>query len=151
VVTSEHIKTLNKLQTLAMQLVKELSSFKSALEEPTPAPTPALEPTTAEQINRLSVELKDQIRAEVRAALNGAATPKAKRPTPRQWTLDEKRRILHEAATAKGKWGGVQRVQDKYGISSAHLVQWRDQLANAAKVSTRRGTKDASTSRRSEP
>lgn len=134
-VNTDTVKMIDKLHTQAVELARQLGALKASLvaaaQTPTPKPVVA-KAKPAAAVGLLPAELKAQIKAELLAELKKG--PKVKRPTPRQWSMEEKRKILHEAAGAKSQWGGVQRVMNKYGISSAHLVQWRDQVKAAARA-----------------
>lgn len=127
-VTTEIVKTVEQLHNQTLELAQQLDALRESLA----IAATAIAKPKGNRLNvaMLTADLKSQIKAELLAELK--KSPKAPRPTPRQWSIEEKRRILHEAQASKTQWGGVQRVMNKYGITSAHLVQWRDQIKAAA-------------------
>lgn len=67
---------------------------------------------------------------QIRALIAEQAQPQVQEHRKRRWTEEQKRRILQEAAAARAKkWGNVRQVCEKYHITSAHLTQWKHQLA----------------------
>ncbi len=69
-----------------------------------------------------------QITDNVLAALNQKVVV-ASPATKRHWEDAQKRHIVMEAARAKSSGRGlVSKVCEKYGITTAHLTQWKKQL-----------------------
>jgi hypothetical protein len=81
------------------------------------------------QLNGRVLDLsdKDRIVQVVLKELRGTTKRMRNKRTLRHWTAEQKQRILNEAAEAKGDWGGVTRVCQRYQITTAHLTQWRQQ------------------------
>ncbi len=130
----ENLSTKEMLKAFDRRLEalrKETASLMQCVDQIRAATTQELVQATT---GLLTPEQREAIRSEVNRALTA---PKQRRQV-RSWSMETKRRILHEYQAAKalstmGKRhrGAVKKLLTRHGITSAHLIQWQDQISAA--------------------